>query len=343
MTDPVRDYADKAMRDALLKTDNLRDLVSDVVPDLVDGFDFTRARPFPTRFLLPDGRGREADLLFEVPFGVGEAEQLALVCVLIEHQTAADARMALRTLVYVALYWDKQWSEWEKLPTPRAEFRLRPVLPIVFHTGTQRWRSPRTIAELLGEPEAFHPFAPSWAPLFWELPAHTVDDLLSADEAFLQAMAVVRAEDADRAEFEEVYRATLTRLNATVGQNRSRWSDLIYLFIGWITHRRPEKERSELFAVAQDLAGDAQRREEVRSMVETYADVLLAKGKLEGEREGEAKQTRKLILRLASKQIGAADANVAATLNGIVDLDRLERIFERSSLATSWSELLAIE
>lgn len=114
--------------------------------------------------------------------------------------------MALRTLLYVVLYWENQWSNWEKLPSPKAEFRLPPVLPIVFHTGTTPWGSARSIAELLDDPEAFHPFAPKWQPLFWELPRHSVDELLSSDDAFLQLLAVVRVEDADQAEFERVFR-----------------------------------------------------------------------------------------------------------------------------------------
>ncbi len=254
MVEPVRDYADKVMRDALLKPDNLRDLLSATVPQLVNGFNCAHAHFVPPEFLLPDGRGREGDLLFA---------------------------------------------------------------------------------------EAFHAFAPAWSPLFWELPKHSVDDLLGAEEAFLQAMAVVRVEDADRAEFEKVYRATLSRLDATVGKNRSRWADLVYLIIGWITHRRPAKERPELFAIAQEVAGDAQQREEIDSMVETWADQLLAEGERRGERKGSAELARKFIVRSASKHLGAADAHVEAALNAISDLDRLERIFERSSEALSWTDLLA--
>lgn len=341
MTEPVRDDADKVMRDALLKPDNLRDLLSATVPQLVDGFDCAQARFVPPQFLLPDGRGREGDLLFEIPYKCGDQDLLALVCVLIEHQTNPDPRMALRTLLYIVLHWERKWSEWEKLPAPKPPFRLPPVLPIVLHTGTEPWTGARTIAELLGEPEAFHAFAPAWAPVFWELPKHSVDELLGAEEAFLQAMAVVRVEDADRAEFEKVYRATLCRLDATVGKNRSRWAELVYLIIGWITHRRPAKERLELFAIAQDVASDAQKREEVRNMVETYADQLLAEGARKGKLEGSAEHARKIIMRFASRHLGTADANVEAALNAIVDLDRLDRIIDRSSEAVSWTDLLA--
>lgn len=166
MNEQVRDYADKALREALRQPDNLRDLIRANVPGLVDGFDFEQMRPIPPKFLLPDGRDREADLLFEIPYRFGASELPALVCVLIEHQTNADPRIPLRTLLYVVLYWEKQWSAWEALPSPKPPFHLPPVLPIVLHTGSTPWGSARTIRDLLGEPSAFHAFAPDWKPLF---------------------------------------------------------------------------------------------------------------------------------------------------------------------------------
>jgi hypothetical protein len=68
MSEAVRDYADKAIRDALLQPDNLRDLIHSQVPNIADRFDFSRVRLISVDFLLPDGRSREADLLFEIPY-----------------------------------------------------------------------------------------------------------------------------------------------------------------------------------------------------------------------------------------------------------------------------------
>jgi hypothetical protein len=337
MSDQVRDYADKAFREALLKPDNLRDLLRAQVPDLVDGFDVSRARVVQTHFLVPDGRGREADLLFEIPYRTADKELIALVCVLIEHQTRADPRMALRTLLYVVLYWEKQWSAWEALPAPRPEFRLAPVLPIVFHTGTTLWGSPRSIAEMLGDPEAFHVYAPQWKPLFWELPKHSVEELLSSEEAFLQLLAVVRVEDADYSEFERVFRETWIHLARLQDSNRVRWADLIYFIIGWITHRRPAAERRGLIELAENLAEHEGRGNEVRTMVETYADVLLAKGKSEGKIEG----MKEIIIRQGARRLGSIDPDAEVALNAISDLELLKRIADRVHEVSSWAELLA--
>lgn len=337
MPEPVRDFADKIMREALQAPANLRDLLRARVPDLADGFDFDHVHSIPSQFLVPDGRGREADLLFEIPWRRGAIEKLALVCVLLEHQTNPDPRMPLRTLLYVVLYWEKKWAEWESLPAPRSEFRLPPVLPIVVHTGTRPWGSPRTIAELLGEPDEFKAFAPQWSPLFWELPLQSVDELLSADNALLNALAVVRVENAERAEFERILRESWRRLDRLHADNTERWSFLIRLTIGWIVHRRPAKDRAEMLHVAQDLANERDRPKEMKEMIQTIADLNFA----EGELKGRTVQARSTIFRLGKRHLGPVAPEVESALNAIDDLDRLEMLTERVLEIKNWSELLA--
>lgn len=72
-------------------------------------------------------------------------------------------------------------------------------------------------------------------------------------------------------------------------------------------------------------------------MVETYADVLFAKG----EKEGELKGMRRTILRQATKHLGHLDPNAESALNAIADLSRLERMSDRVHEVSSWAELLA--
>jgi hypothetical protein len=56
--------------------------------------------------------------------------------------------------------------------------------------------------------------------------------------------------------------------------------------------------------------------------------------------EGREEQVKKDILRLARKRFGPADEAVTARLNGITDLERLERLLDRLLDATSWQDLL---
>jgi len=56
--------------------------------------------------------------------------------------------------------------------------------------------------------------------------------------------------------------------------------------------------------------------------------------------EGRETQTRRLIRRLASRKLGEPDEPTVTRLEGITDIDRLERIHDRATEAGSWRDLL---
>jgi len=58
--------------------------------------------------------------------------------------------------------------------------------------------------------------------------------------------------------------------------------------------------------------------------------------------EGEAAQAKKVILRQGKKRYGSPDESITAKLEGITDLERLDRLIDRlfDATATSWQELL---
>ncbi len=56
--------------------------------------------------------------------------------------------------------------------------------------------------------------------------------------------------------------------------------------------------------------------------------------------EGRAIQARRLIRRLAQRTLGEPDEPAATCLEGITDIDRLERIHDRAMEAGSWQDLL---
>src|SRR4051812_41411031 len=99
--------ADQVLRHSLQHPANLRALLHEAVPQLAGGFVCDRARLLDREFPLDDWRRREADLPFEVPYHTGAEELLALVVVLIEHQSDTDPLMPLRLLYFVVTYWDR--------------------------------------------------------------------------------------------------------------------------------------------------------------------------------------------------------------------------------------------
>src|SRR5437660_1533680 len=100
---PLHDFPDRAFRLLLSQPSNLSEVVDRVAPHLVARLDFAHLKSLERELPLPDWRRREADLLFQIPFR-DERDLTMLVCLLLEHQSAADPAMPLRTLLYTVLF-----------------------------------------------------------------------------------------------------------------------------------------------------------------------------------------------------------------------------------------------
>jgi hypothetical protein len=301
----------------------LQTFLEQAVPTLAAGFDCSQARLLDREFPLDDWRHREGDLPFEIPYRYGTEAILALVCVLIEHQSDTDPLMPLRLLYFAVLYWEKQWKEWERLPPPRPPLRLRPVLPVVLYTGDGPWGSHRTLIDLLGEPVAFHTFAPAWQPLFWNLADQTPESLLNSGREWLQALAVIRAQRLDTAGFENVFVQALHHLNALRDRDRVSWYDLVRIVLTYATWRRPRAERDRWLAAAVASQADAVRQQEVRTMGQTIADALIEEGLDKGRNEGRLQTLKELLRRLLEDRFGHVSESILHQIDQTTDPELL--------------------
>ena len=93
---PIREFADQGTLWLLESPENLRGLVRLVAAEIADRLDFTRAERVNRSFIPDDLRKREAALLFRVPFQEGSG--VALVFLLLEHQSQPDRTMGFRVL-----------------------------------------------------------------------------------------------------------------------------------------------------------------------------------------------------------------------------------------------------
>jgi len=263
---PLRDFPDRAIRRLLEDPANLGELLGAVHPELSRHMDFSRVELVTRTFLMEDWRERECDLFFRVPYRTPTMEQWILVCVLLEHQSAPDPRIPLRLLIYAALYWEREWKQWEDKHQAYEPLRLTPIVPILFYTGQTAWNASRNLADLMAGPDEFRPFAPQWQTLFWNLSEQDPEVLLSSAQAWLQALAVVRTEGEELATFEAVLRRVLPRLEQLRGQQRIRALDLLWFVLSWALRRRPRRERKDLEEVIRASLADPEAQKEVASM-----------------------------------------------------------------------------
>jgi hypothetical protein len=334
----LHDFPDRAIRHLLENRDNLRELIAEILPHLVDRFDFDRLEPVSREFLMDDWRRRQSDLLFRLPFRKGAEESPVLVCLLVEHQSAPDPRMPLRMLLYAVLYWEREWKQWEQEHPAGEPLRLSPILPIVFHTGRDAWRTNRELADLIEGPEELRPFAPKWPLLFWDLADHTADSLLEGAGDWLRSLALVRAEQDETEQFLAVFERFLKKLDTLADADRMRWHDLVHFGLSWALRRRPAEENQSIKDIALASYEDRFSQAEVEEMIKafkSFEDSLFEEGKAEGIAEGKAEgraegmvlgavESLRVALRdVMTDRFGELPPEVLEKIDAIDDVDRL--------------------
>ncbi|HJT76156.1 MAG TPA: Rpn family recombination-promoting nuclease/putative transposase [Gemmataceae bacterium] len=336
---PLHDFPDRAIRRLQAHPEHLRQLVSQVAPELAGRFAFERTRPLEREFPLPDWRRRESDLLFHVPFREAGGEAEALVCVLVEHQSAPDPSMPLRTLLYAVLYWERQWRAWEERRRRGEPLRLGPVLPIVLHTGPDPWAANRTVADLIDAPEGLRQHVPAWQPLFWDLAQQTPEALLGAAGEWLQALAVVRAERAGRDEFWPVFEEALRRLAPLSERDKLRWQDLMWFLLSWAVRRRPGGERHELFATVVSHVENATVQEEIQTMSQQVMQDWEQEAFARGEARGAFRNAREILRDVLSERFGELPEALVQRIEAVEDLARLRAAIRQAVHIQSLDEL----
>src|SRR4051812_1328517 len=115
------------------------ELRSILPPELVEMLDLSSLKTLPGSFVDAKLRERESDLLYSVRLH----ERDALVYVLFEHQSTADARMPLRLLGYMVRIWEQHAAR-----NPSVQSRLPPIIPVVLHHDRGQWPFPTRFMEL---------------------------------------------------------------------------------------------------------------------------------------------------------------------------------------------------
>ena len=131
-----------------------------MVEDLLRGFlpgdwlaelDFSTLRKLPTEYVSDELLKRHGDCVWRLRRRRGE--WLCLL-VLLEFQSTAEPRMALRILTYTSLL----YQELVRNDALDARGRLPPVLPVVLYNGDARWKAAVEVGELIA------PVGPELAP-----------------------------------------------------------------------------------------------------------------------------------------------------------------------------------
>ncbi len=328
---PIEHFPDRSARWLLQDKKNVRGLVEIVANELVALLDFSQLAHLNRSFISDTLREQESDILFSVPFQSDSATDELLIYILIEHQSTVDVSMGFRVLFYMMQIWDSQRREWESSNVPKSQWRLRPILPIVFYTGSQRWNTPLTLTALMDIPEVLARFVPTFETLFLSVKETAASRLTQSDHPFGWLLTVLQKEDADKGEISDALLEALSHLNSLdAAQVDQRRQAIVYLLL-LILHRRPVEEHEELIGLVDRYTQGM----EVETMAQSMAEVLIE----QGIEQGETRAKHEAILKLVQFRFDSIPESVATRITSIQSRPRLDSLFEQVLTAENLDEI----
>jgi predicted transposase/invertase (TIGR01784 family) len=347
----IEQFPDRSARWLFEDRENVRGLLEIVAAELVERIDFSQIAQINRSFVPDNLREQESDMIFNVPFrSASESEEL-LVYILIEHQSTVDSTMGFRVLFYMTQIWDSQRREWESQSVPKGQWRFRPILPIVFYTGEQRWTTPLTLDAIMDIPDALSRFVPKFDTLFLGVKDTDESELTKTDHPLGWLLTVLQKEQATVEALREALIEALSHINTLdEASAQQRWRAISYLLL-LILHRRPFEEHPELTYLLGQYVQQPSDREEVELMAQTMAEHLIEQGKAQGIQQGieqgkaqgieqgEIKAKQADVLKILRHRFYTVPESLSGEINSIRSLPRLDALLERVLTANTLDEI----
>ena len=129
------------------------DVLKDVKPENIE--DYTE------RYLPLTSENRDTDVVKLINI----FEKELIIIALVETQTKVNFLMPLRILDYCVYIW-KEWckdrEKEKKGSTKRKGFRLPPILPIIYYSGTGKWSAPENFIDKVEHSNIFKEYIPNF-------------------------------------------------------------------------------------------------------------------------------------------------------------------------------------
>ena len=282
---PIGHFSDRSARWLFQNRAYVRGLFEIVAGHLAPRIDFNQLKFIERSFLADNLEELVADLVFRVPFRDESDTDELFIYILIEHQSTVDTKMPFRVLSYMVNILALQRREWVANNVPESQQQYRPVIPILFYTGEQRWNAPLTINALMAVPDVLSEFIPKFKILLLDVKSTEPATLTQTGHPLGWVLTVLQKENASEAEIKRALIEAILYLNTLGEAQKKQWEIAISYLLLLILHRRPAAQHDSLKTVVQEQISPS-RRKEVTEMAYSMADRLLDEGRQEGHQEG---------------------------------------------------------
>ncbi len=322
-TGPSRPH-DRSRRQLFTHRRMLEDLLRDFVKlPWVEDLDFSTLKKLSTDYVTDGLDERLGDVVWEVRRSEG---QPVYILVLIEFQSSCDPLMPLRMIGYVVLFHQRLAKE---RPLKNGE-KLPPVLPILLYSGEEEYTPALEMLDLIA---AVPPGLEACQP---NMRYHLVDELRWPCSAFVGVKnalaAFLRLEQSDPEAIRELVLEEgaldwLEKENPDLLRDLLDWVSLVLL-----PRRQPDTPIPKLKTLDE-------LKTYMEKDMETWSEMLVAKGRGEGETEGRVKEARQAIVLVLNARFGSTPPEILSKLESIDELTRLHEILEHALGIRSIDEL----
>ena len=323
----VEHFPDRSARWLFQDKNNVQGLIGILASELVELIDFCQLTQINRSFIPNTLREQESDIVFRVPLRSDSEKDEILIYILIEHQSTVDTTMGFRVLFYMTQIWDYQRREWDSQNVPNNERRFRPIIPIVYYTGSQQWKTPLTLDARMDTPEALVRFVPKFDSLFLNVKETDEAELTKTDHPLGWMLTVLQKEHADKETISNALLEAISHINTLDEEQAKQRDNAIIYLLQLILHRRSAAEQQDLLTlIDQHTLGM-----EVGTMAESIIE--------QSQRQGETRAKQDAVLKLLQIRFHEISQDISNRITSIHSISSLDSLFEKVATAKKLDDI----
>ncbi len=302
------------------------ELESVLAPELLAALDLSTLRLIPGSFIDDELKSSHTDLLFEVARRGGDGR--ALLYLLFEHQSTADAEMTLRLLQYSVRIW--RWH----LDVAKLGLPLPPILPLVLHHSERGWRVASDFHSIVGFdgwPEALRRHVPQFEVLIDDISRMPEAELLArplSPEARATLWLLAHARRLLEALERDTTSALLQAISSTHGEEALR------PYLSYIAEGVAPGAFHLVLTLVRTRLGPR-----VEALMNSIADELREEGKKQGMQQGMRAGRVAIVLELLRAKFGRLDEVTVQRIEE-APVDVLDRVAAQILTAATLADAL---
>lgn len=143
--------------------------------------------------------------------------------------------MGFRFLGYMYNLWMAEQQRWTEAKVPTPQRQLRPILPILFYTGTPSWTLPLSPVSAIEVPEALTPFVPTFEVLLLDVKHTPSEELTQTGQPLGWLLTVLQKETASVEEITHALETALQHLETLQASHPESTTRRSYTSLLWST------------------------------------------------------------------------------------------------------------